>query len=123
MDSSNRESEFNQGLSFLNRMNAWYYVLGQSKINRDSSLWFDTLATIFTELSDDMNEVEIGECIRLLNETNTVIAETQNNASADDAIPGKLYYKLLTWEMYLRKVFNRLGYKTRYKDDPSFALQ
>jgi hypothetical protein len=122
--SDRQQSEFNYAVSFLNRLNALFYVCDEASMALDADKWFHALATISREISDDIDDTrklaikdyitKISPEIFKSNEENTYLGMNK--------ISGELYELLNDFEVCLRKYIKEAGYKTKYSEDPRFAL-
>ncbi len=120
-----QKSEFNFAVSFLNRLNSAFYLCSNAKIELDLKGWIDSLVILYTELSDDMKDKEIEkkeeELKDLYSEVNIYI--TQRNKGIMRGVPPELYWKLVKYELFLRKVVKEAGYKTKMVEEAFEALK
>lgn len=114
-------SEFNYGISFLNRLNYQFYICMSSAMSLDAFGWFHALLTIRRELSDDMKDGEMEESNSFMNTINLELGKL-SKINKSNYIPQQLYDKLDGFEIFLRKIVKSAGYKTKFKDDPSMAM-
>lgn len=120
-----QQSDFNMAISYLNRLNALFYICDEAAMQLNAYTWFHSLATLFRELSTEMSEEEILEMenkisvlSEKLNELNEQIDRTGKNT-----IPSNLYTGLHKFELELRKVLKTAGLQLRMKEDPNMALR
>jgi hypothetical protein len=119
------QSEFNYAVSFLNRINVLFYTCDDAAMRLKSSDWFHSLLALRRELSDDMTEKELTKSNKYRDDLHPMIALNSRNSalSGTEDIDQELYTKLDEFELFLRKVLRRAGYKTKFSDDPSRALR
>lgn len=121
----NREqSEFNMAVSFLTRLNYFFYVCDLASMHLDVNQWFHGLAILYRELTGYMSEEEITtkqkELFDIVPALNNYLR--LKNSKMNPEIPGELYKKLNDFEIFIRKVLKDSGLQTKMKDDPRFAL-
>lgn len=113
------QSEFNMAVSYLNRMNALFYVADEAAMGLDAYQWFHSLLAIERELSTEMKPEELEgfeKKIKLIapEVTNWV---QQKNRSANVTIEEELYNSLHTLEIELRGVLKSAGLQNKMVDD------
>ena len=114
-----QQSEFNMAVSYLNRLNNWFYLGGESAMNLDAFGWFQALTQIFRELSTEMKEDEIkekNEEVIKLNEW-VVRNQTKKSHTKQSQIDPLLWLELHKFELFLRKVMKEAGLQTRMKEE------
>lgn len=118
-NSNEREqSEFNMAFSYLNRLNAWFYMAAEAAMKLDSYGWFQALVVIFRELSTEMKDEELenkNKKIKLLNEQvvkNQILCFNTKNIM----IPHELWFELHTFELGLRRVMREAGLQQKLKE-------
>jgi len=118
------QSEFNYAVSFLNRINFLFWECGNCSREMNAHGWFSALATIRREMSDDMSDTELIASNVFMNDINAKVNQPRprNQAlSGMQEISSDLYNNLDSFEIFLRKIIKKAGYKTKVKDDPRFA--
>jgi len=122
--SDRAQSEFNMAISYLNRLNQWFYLAGESRLRLDSYNWFHALTLLFSELSTEMKQNEIDEKNKEILSLNTRVVKNQqsNINSKKISIPPKLWLELHKFELFLRKVMKESGLQIKMKDDPRRAI-
>ncbi len=117
-------SEFNDAIGTLGRMNSLWYNADESAMNLDAHQWYHTLLPLTRELITDMNEKEEEESKELIENIDPLMAayikKKQNNPETE--VPRELYTKLHEFEIFLRRIYDRAGYKTKRRDDPRYAI-
>lgn len=117
------QSEFNYAVSFLNRLNNWFYLAGLSSFNCEADKWFHALLNVSKEMYDDMSKddrIKNQDSITVLIPTiNSYIVQSQKYNTKQ--ISSETYMLLYDYECFLRIVVKEAGYKTKFKDDPRFA--
>lgn len=117
-------AEFNMAISYLNRLNQWFYLAGESRLKLDSFNWFHALTLLFSELSTEMEPEEIEEKNKEILKLNTLVVKNQQfcmNAKKI-SIPPQLWLQLHKFELFLRKVMKESGLQMKMKDDPRRAI-
>jgi len=122
--SDRAQSEFNMAVSYLNRLNQWFYLAGESRLRLDSYNWFHALTLLFSELSTEMKKDEIETKNKEILSLNTRVVKNQqsNMNSKRISIPPKLWLELHEFELFLRKVMKESGLQNKMKDDPRRAI-
>jgi hypothetical protein len=118
-DYNYEQSEFNDAIGYLGRINAWFYSAGNAALNMNAPLWFSSLINIYRELSTEMKEEEHKKHDATMMSINLSI----NSYKHTDGINGDVYMSLHQWEIDLRNVFKRSGLQNKMKDDASKALR
>jgi len=118
------QSEFNYAVSFLNRLNMWFYIANEAAMTLNPFNWFHALLAIRRELSDDMTKEEIKKSGEYKTKINEMLPRVirQKEFTGNNEIPGELYEELDHFEIFLRNVVKKAGYKTKLREDPRFAL-
>ena len=124
MEAARDQSEFNFALSFLNRLNTWFYAASEAAINLDPFNWFHALMIIRRELSDDMKGEEMKRADEYKNSINQMLPRAMQKIqfAGSKEISSELYDQLDSFEIFLRGIVKSAGYKSKFKDDPRFAL-
>ena len=113
------QSDFNMAVSYLSRLNVWFFMAGQASANLEAHNWFHSLMVIFRELSTEMKEEEIKLWNKNCVEINNIIAREANNNKRNrtNGISPLLYQHLHEFEMFLRNILKSAGLQTKMKDD------
>lgn len=118
------QSEFNMGISYLQRLNSLFYFCDYASMNLDAFRWFHTLMTLYRELSTEMKEEETIEWdnkIKIIsNLINNQIKDNQKNVCG--GINPILYNELHQFELFIRNVLKDAGLQNKMKEDPGSAL-
>lgn len=127
MNQSNdrEQSEFNMAVSYLNRLNALFYIADEAAMNLDVNKWMHSLKTIFRELSTEMNDQEIQNINSKFKTTNTDVQSylSKSNQKGTQPISSKLYDGLHELEIDLRKILKDAGLQQKMKADSRKSLE
>lgn len=119
------QSEFNMAVSYLNRLNALWYIADDSSMGVDVYPWWHSLLALFRELSTSMKEKEINEFTEeirsISNKVNNQI--NSNNRNGRNEISQELYMELHKFELKLRKIMQDSGLQNKLADDPRLAMK
>jgi hypothetical protein len=119
------QAEFNMAVSFLNRLNALFYMADEAAINLNAYLWFHTLMALYRELSQDAKDTEIQNLINIKKSISPLLSsniEHQKKMGAVE-INSELYDKLHDFEIQLRQILKSSGLLMKMKEDASHALK
>lgn len=122
---STEQSEFNYAISFLNRLNVNFYQLAEAKQNLDIYAWCNTLVTLFCEMSDDIDKKDMSAQKEKLKQIYSKVNQEVHNFNSFGKleVSPKIYWELINFELYLRDVIKKAGYKSKYKDKAGEALR
>jgi len=125
MESDRPQSEFNMAVSYLNRLNALFYVCDESAMNLDAHSWFHALLALFRELSTEMTESELKEKQTTIDMINNLISKNNSQyiRTGKQEVSSELYTELHNFELFIRKVLEKAGLQKRMMDDPTKALR
>jgi hypothetical protein len=120
-----QQSEFNDAIGYLNRLNSLFYLADDAAMQLNAYGWFHSLMALERELSTEMNEKELRNFEDLQKEINAMLSNhikdsTRNPASG---VSPELYNKLHTFELEIRKIMKSAGLQNKMKEDASFALK
>lgn len=122
-ETDREQSEFNDAISTLGRMNALIYSALSASLNLDAHTWFHSLRGLSRELNADMTSEEKTENKIYINKLDSPINKyTRKSDKGKSDISKELYELLAEFETFLRTIHDKAGYKTKKKDDPSRAL-
>jgi len=112
-------AEFNMAVSYLNRLNQWFYLAGESRLKLDSFNWFHALTLLFSELSTEMKADEIKEKNKEITSLNKKVVANQKACMNTKriSIPEKLWLELHNFELFLRKICKDSGLQMKMKKD------
>jgi len=120
-----QQSEFNDAIGYLNRLNSLFYLCDNSSIELDAFSWFHSLMALERELSTEMEEKELSafETLRasINNSIGQYLREKQRNPNA--GVSHELYSSLHSFELKLRSIYKDSGLQNKMKEDASFALK
>ena len=120
------QSEFNMAFSYLNRLNYSFWTLNEAKRRRDLSDWSNELLILTDELSTEASivknlETKTTELKNILNEVEAV--QKKNTHQGKKAIPTTLYWKLISYERWLRQQMDAAGLLKKMKESAADALK
>lgn len=117
--SDRAQSEFNMAVSYLNRLNQWFYLVGESRLKLDSFNWFQLLALLFSELSPYMTKDEKKNKRDEISSLNNMVVQNQKFClnSKRITIPSQLWFALFDFELFLRDVMQKSGLQTKMKEE------
>jgi len=124
-DDGRDKSEFNMAVAFLNRLNYLLYSCNEASMNLDAYAWFTTLLRIRMELIDDMQPEEKKEANKHIDSLAQKVmnqSKVMNKTGRND-IPWDLYREIDNFEIFLREVCKKAGYKSRFQDEAGKALR
>lgn len=126
-DSPNQrqKQEFNMAVSYLNRLNAEFYMAVDSSLKLDIHNWFHSLLCIYRELSTEMKEKEISIMDQRIMVLNNEIQEQLRTTSKTGhfMVNPELYMKLHSLELDLRKILKEAGLQNKEIEDAYKALK
>lgn len=124
-DTGREQSEFNSAISYLNRINAYFFQADECSMQLDIHGWFHSLMIIYRELSTEMKEKELQAFEIKKNNLNQMIMVyyQKRNRFNSNALPPNLYDSLHQFEMDLRKIMKQAGLQTKMKENPFLALR
>jgi hypothetical protein len=116
------KSEYHQAFSYLGRLNVWFYMAAQAKLNQNMGGWFGALEVIFTELSTSMNkkdelDTQLKRLKKLKHQINQFLILSKNKSKVP--IPEPLYWEMYDFEIYLRQVMSEAGLLLKIERDPA----
>ena len=111
------QSKFNFATNFLSRINAWLLIASDEAFSLNAKRWFHALLVVYREMADDMK----GDTFDLFEAKRIELNESVMQLKDINVIPPLLYQKIHLFEIDLRKEIKRMGYKTKYIDNPRFA--
>ena len=116
-----QQSEFNDALGFLNRLNGLFHSANLASIELNSHFWFNILMALYRELSSEMKPEELKLWNTKRQEINNKLNQKYNQRIK--GIPSELYNELDKFEIFLRDVYTKSGLKNRLADDAMKALR
>ena len=114
-----QQSEFNDAIGYLNRLNYLFYKADISSSNLDTHGWFHSLVNLYRELSTEMSDEEIKKFDIIVMKLNTLL----NKSHGESELSTTIYMQFHGFEMELRKVFKESGLQNKMKDEASGALR
>lgn len=120
---SREQHEFNMAVSYLNRLNEWFYRSFEYSTRLDAFNWYHTLVGLFRELSTEMKEKEINQWNEEIQKLNDMVVYNQRVCSQKKTlmIPKELWLQLHKFDLFLRKVLRESGLQAKIKEDYEFA--
>ena len=119
------QSEFNMAVSYLNRMNALFYIADEAAMSLDAYQWFHTLLAIERELSTEMKEKELEGFetkMKAIHPEVTSWVENKNRGLVT-TISKELYESLHHLEIDLRRILKDAGLQNKMMEDAMNALK
>ena len=119
------QSEFNMAVSYLNRMNALFYIADEAAMGLDAYQWFHTLLAIERELSTEMNPKELEGFetkMKAIHPEVTSWVENKNRGLVS-TMGKELYENLHHLEIDLRRILKDAGLQNKMMEDAMNALK
>lgn len=128
VDMVSDKSEFNYAISFLNRINAEFYICANAKMTLDVKSWLDSLVVIYTELTNFIKKYKQSDQDKMRKELQSLYAEVNKsvadfNKKPTHKVAPELFWKLVDFEIWLRDVFGEAGLETKLVEDATKALR
>ena len=119
MNDDRQQSEFNDAIGYLNRLNSLFYLADDAAMNLDVYGWFHSLMALERELSTEMNEKEINNFEKIQDDINYMISQflKESNRNPSASVSPELYNKLHNFELQLRNIFKSAGLQNKMKED------
>jgi hypothetical protein len=119
IEEERKQAEFNSALEYLRRINTYFELCGMASMNMNSYLWANTLSCLFRELSTQMSvdEVKVRRA-----ELEWLLQTTSSKRVRLSRIGDGVYWKLVDFELFLRKVFKDSGLEMKMKQDAKSIL-
>lgn len=123
MEQEKQNSEFNDAIGTIGRMNSLFYVAVDAAMKLDAHQWYHSLRALKRELKTDMKEEKNKELNDTIKKIDELLPIYLNNAKRGlSEISTELYDLLDLLETELREIHDKAGYKTKRSDDPRFSL-
>lgn len=117
-------AEFNQAISYLNRLNVLFSGCDQASINLDVFSWYHSILALMRELSTWMDNEQRNECDkRIINLNHMLRPYMTQMQKGKTEIPNDLYMQLHGFEIMLRDVANKAGLLMKMADDAFDAMR
>lgn len=116
-----QKAEFNMAISYLNRLNSFFYAADMACYQRDMNGWFNALIILYRELSTEIGMQKRTEFDNRMMELNNELYRMQKNINGRGINPN-LYMKLHKFEQDLRDITKEAGLQMKMTDDASNAL-
>jgi len=116
------QSEFNDALSYLRRINTCLTTADIASTNLDFFAWFHALMAFRRELSTEIKDDEITVYDPLIMEINQQINRVVTS-NGRLKYSGDVYMKLDYFERSLRKIYKDSGLQMKMKEDARSALR
>lgn len=120
------KTEFNMAVSYLNRINALFYIADEAAMALDINSWFHALLCLFRELSTELKPDEIAAFnIKIAAIRNDINIEGKKMVTKFNTleISPKVYNGLHDFEISMRKVMKEAGLQMKMQDDASHLLK
>jgi len=112
------ESEFHSSVSYLNRINQWFYYSGKARMSLDAFNWMQSVILIYAELSTEMKKDEQEEVDKIIEELfpDVMKNENVNITTRMKCIPRNLWFRLHRLELKLRNVMRESGLQQKLRN-------
>ena len=113
------QSEFNFGISWLNRINLWFYEAGAASKDLNAYAWYHALLLIFREISTELakDPENSNRAIQLKDELKKPIQSwVYQSQRVGLHMNPELYDKLDEFEICLRRIMDKAGLQTKRKE-------
>ena len=119
------QSEFNMAVSYLNRMNALFYIADEAAMSLDAYQWFHSLLAIERELSTEMTTKELATFETRIKTIHPEVTNWVNekNRGHTVTIDSELYQSLHELEIEHRKILKEAGLQNKMMEDAMNALK
>ena len=119
-----QKSEFSGDVSYLNRLNYYFFLAGMAAIDLDAYGWYHTLRVLFRELSTEMKPEEITKWNTKAKGINNKLSKQleDNLNSGNVEISPELYEGLNEYELFIRSILKDSGLQNRMKEGAGTAL-
>lgn len=118
-------SEFNMAVSFLYTLRTLLNMCADSSASLNYHTWFHVLLAIRREISDDMTSEQFKKANEFKESLAPIVQNltTKMNKGMYVGIPSELYDGLDSFEIFLREIISRKGYKGRMLSSAGKALK
>ena len=123
MIGTREQSEYNMAVSYLNRLNALFYVADEAALDLNSFTWFHSLIALSRELSTWMKEEELKERDTFIDSINKLMSNENKKNKGITEISPALYNKLDKFEIFIRRILKSSGLQDKMKDDMENLLK
>lgn len=125
MENNREQSEFNMSVSYLNRLNALFYLADESSMSLNVNQWFHSLYALYRELSTEMKEEEMTELEKKFKKINSLLHEYNDEIKrrGTGSVKSELYDSLHTTELKIRHVLKTSGLQLKMKRDAGSAIE
>jgi hypothetical protein len=119
VEPTREQSEFNMAVSFLNRLNGLSNAINIAKMTLDANVWLSALICLYSELTTEMKDNEIEDGKKEIRNLKEMVAQNTayNMRCKRMEVSDELFFKLLDFELRLRKVIRESGIQMKIKDD------
>ena len=113
------QSEFNDSIGLLKRINIQLFFCWKARTEKNISLWWDSLNSLSLELCNFIKPDEMEQFEKFVKEKHTEISSLgfQNAKTGINNIPFELFMSMRKWEIKLRNVYNESGLESKKKSD------
>ena len=117
------QSEFNDSLGYLNRLNGLFYICDNSAMNLQANEWFHALLSLSRELSTEMNDTDQEKSTTYQEAIRHKLPKFAKDLTRGvQQISPDLYEQLHNFELFLRKITKDSGLQQKMKERPGDAL-
>lgn len=113
------QSEFNMAVSYLNRLNALFYIADESAMSLDAYQWFHSLLALERELVTEMKQPEVDALQREVDAIQPRVTDwvRHKDRTGSGVLDNELYNRLHQFEIRLRRVMKESGLQMKMKEE------
>ena len=125
MEQSREQTEFNDAVNHINRVNGLWAAANGGKVMKDAETWFAALTSLFCELYSYMKDDEQEELRKIIkNKASEVeMQNKQNYKSGKSQLSSILFDELLDFELKLRMIYKKSGLQIKITSDGERLLR
>lgn len=116
------ESEFNDVIAKLRRMDECFQQCSFAKHTKNLELWVQALSSLFSELITGMTDAEINQWYKELQKLIKSTQEFYKNYY-EPGIPDNLYWRLFDFEIFTRRIYKKAGYEGKKREHAGRSLK
>lgn len=113
------QSEFNDSIGLLRRINIQLFFCWKARTTKDISLWVDSLNSLSLEICNYIKpeEMKAFEDWLRQHQNEIILVANQNAKTGMNIIPFNLFMEIRNWEIKFRNVYNESGLESKKKED------
>jgi len=109
-------SEFNYGISWLQRIDEQFRIANYASSQRDAGLWMRALTIIYREISTEIPKDQREPTEQTFRLIQTQVNQWEYRQKRNPSLPAYLYNNLHQFDKALRQLMNEAGMITRRKE-------